>query len=848
MNKGTKIVVTIAACFAMSGTVYAALAPYSIFDGENNSGRKSAKAVKMETPASAQNLKYEIYDGYKIPVAELEPLLAEAEAAANAVIDEHNLRVDIMAMKDEYDENSEMEKIATDAEALLKAADVCNANQMRLVYSCGTDERRPATINGKEHCNSIWAQGFKPLLIGQNTDALNNAKWEKGIWWGGAFDPVLTQSLFTATTSEIATSNIPDEVKGSWKSLVNSSAGKTGDTSAKVYPLAVESSEDSSSQSDGSDIAQMKQYNKAKWLIGYNLLTDIYHNATYGVPKKDTRRSLWTDQKTRYQKEIIENFFRYHESHYSELSKEFAEDKKDPKPLVKRIKIADTEVVKNEPEREWDSLDGSWQDRIKDYQKAWADEHWANVTHYGYPNEEYRTCCNMEKCAVEDGETFTCCEYNPEDYKLVRELVSLDHDGALKIRNDGTCSNELKAGADLTDNIQQPPLPLILNNGSPSVRESVFIDLTCDGDKCYYELDTEHIPDVWDKTTFNKTEGYIGPKTAKEEILKQDDFLNNGEYNEFASAVGKLRKDSAFPFNQNRISAYLDIYEEYVLANNANAKAKFLNGQLNTSLCHIMAQFDEKLDCDNPNNKTNYFDKIDNIYEGSIKRQRSHFVRALEKLDEISDKINIEKNREYYNEYKEAVEDMSSDKNAKNDNPEGAGPRIPSDPSNSPFLYRLGRVYQTLAYFGTSANNMNDTSTKITGENDYVERINADGSFLQPKQFDGKAWPTEGDRIVLPRAGVTKTKINGSSSHVKGEYINVGPNAKLSDEIDGKNLSYIKESGLVNLNNLFKNQRKDRYKNTDLLETSKVNAEKFKGDTKSLGNFDTETCMFKKFK
>lgn len=879
LNKYGKLLVVFAACAVSSGTVYARLAD-SIFGNEDVVQRKSAAIAKMKNPSVSEQARYEFYDGKKIPAVELEPLLAAAERAANAVIEEHNRRIDIMSMQEVYIKNKHSTAVANKAKALLDAADACNGAQISVLFSCSGQEYRPANVSldGIQSedkwndyptlCSRIWYSGLKPKLIGTYTEKLNDMKFKAGIWWGGAFEPTFEESLFRKKEEDIdKIKSLSPAARKAWKTLVNNDyvkkrAGAKGlvnglPQSALLFRAPATSEDEwnsafNPSDSEESARAKIQEYNKQRWLLGFNYLTDIYHNWVYGTPVFDVRTNLWIDQRTRYRLEIVENFMRYHESHYSGTQ-------------------AKTDRPDMSDEKDWDNLGSTWGGKISAYQGKWASIH----------NSENRyTCC--ETCC--DESSCRCC---PGEYKLIKDVTPPSKDSGERPR-EVSCPDKVTRGPDLGERIQQPPRPLILNNGRPSIEESVFIDVK----NGRYELYTGAVPDVWHVATFNKTEGYIGPKTASPRDFRLEDFTG-GEYAKIASSPGNLANNASFPFNQNRISAYLDIYEEYVRAKNNEAKLVGPfgeNSRINESLKITLEQLKNRLNAgyydlygakaaealSNKITTDGNFDnpqKIERLYQESIDRENWFFGQAKALLAKIGSELRKEQNRTTYN-YDRALGIALSSENPEDVKDSGTGPKIPSNSDESLFLYRLGRVYQTLAYFGTENIITGQSSvytpdvSKITaamsaasyGEGNIgdfetkVERIRFDGRFEPPSQANATKWLSGNAHTSrsIPSGMYKGSKVEKSSS----EYIQIGPAAKLSSIVAGKTVSDLEEGRLQDLVKAFDDQRKERFQKADLLISTRKNVAV--KQTASLNgvdggedyifsnrNFDTSTCMFK---
>lgn len=885
LNKYAKLLIAASAFAVFAGPVYARMAD-SIFGNEDEDKQRTAPIAKMKNPASSEQARYEFSDGKKIPSVELEHLLAAAERAAAAVIEEHNRRIDMMSMQETYIKNKHSTAIANKAKALLDAADACNAAQLSPLFSCSSQEYRPASVslNGirtedrwsdyPKLCGaSIWNKGLKPNLIGTYTEKLNDMKFQAGIWWGGAFEPTLSNSLFTAVDDETA-EKLGAKIQQAWENLVkNDYVKKRAGTKGYVNNLpdsafllsTPPTSEEkwwnanyNPSSSEGGARSKIQEYNKQRWLLGYNYLMDIYHNWKYGTPVLSVRTNLWADQKTRYRLEIMENFFRYHESHYSGTSS------KVDRPTM-------------EDEEDWDSLGSTWPRKISSYQSKWSSIH---------SSENRYTCCKT--CCDSEGKNCSCC---PGEYKLIKDVTPPSKDSGARPR-EVQCPQQLQRGPDLTESMQPPPRPLILNNGRPSVMESVFIDAKISGDGYdRYQLYTGAVPDVWNDP-FNAGSGYIEPKTASPREFNFEDF--SGEYAQIADSPGTLANNSEFPFNQNRISAYLDIYEEYIRAKNNETKLTGpfgVNSKINSALREMLEQLKNRVDAgfydlhgvkaaDALSSKlttSGNFDspqEIETLYQESISRENWFYGQAKELLLKIGQELRKEDNRgvsDYERAFRTAIDNVEPEEPAA----EGNGPRIPSSPDDSLFLYRVGRLYQTLAYFGTGSviSGQSSVYTPDVGKvqaameasnynssviNDFetkVERIRFDGGFEPPVQGTASEWLSGKAHTsrTIP-AGLYKGK---KIETVANGYVQIGPRAVVSDLVVGKTIADLEQGNIPELTKAFDEQREERFQKMDLVIASRENmankqTSSFNGTDGdedfifSDRNFDTSTCLFKR--
>lgn len=667
---------------------------------------------------------------------------------------------------------------------------------------------------------------------------------------------------------------------------------------------------------------RMIDYRKQRWLVGYQFLMDIYHNEMFGA-LVDKGQKLWPDQKIRYTQEILENYFRYYESHYRSDWITFVER---PSPVMETTANYD----------DWDyynhltNVQTPFHQKLDRYMAQWHARHHA---------ADSWTCCKCCKVCCED-DSCSCCECCPGETKLIRCPVDSSLDGP-NINRETQCPDDLQPHPDLSIYPMTPPRPLIRNNGQPSVAESVYIDAEIKGDKYSgYKLDTFegnsilHLngasddvrvaaPNVWanpfmqsipestyaynsagsDKNgaTYNQSKvptllTFYKPTGAG----LSPNYVNLGNigfsnYATIASGIGHLANNPAFPYNQNRISAFLDIYESFVKARDNETKMtgpygvnKKLDKTLTDMLTKIKTQSDEGFfDINGKKTKEDWASGylsvngsfadaagVDELYNQSLKRENWFYAQAKNLLSKIGVAIRKEENRTTYN-YETAVK-MSRDMSALLEPQDtGTGPSIPaSESSEDQFLYRVGRVYQTLAYFGggntisgsavtfkpsvskvQQAMSQYQYSPDVMGEFETkVEKIRYDGKFTVPPlpSDDNTEWLDGGNAHTSRNMQNSKAPLE---YEYKGDYIQIGPLAKVAPEITGKTLKDLEDGKIDDLLKKIDEQRTERFQDVlTMMENRGYWADRFSKEMKSkpstqdftfsIWNFNSSTCMF----
>jgi len=894
IGKYGKLLFTLTVCTVLSDTVYARMAD-SIFDNEEGFKKVTAEIVKMDQPVSPEQVRYEFDNQSKVnPSSELERLLTAAEKVTNAVIEEHNRRVDIMALQEVYTKNLHSKDVANKAKELLDAADACNSAQLSPLFETGPNVSLDIRDGDNPSGTSPWYRWFKPYLIGTYTEKLNDKKFAAGIWWGGAFEPTrmeekvfaeATQDDFKSGRKPAGVEKVSPDLYKNWESLVNSDyvRKRVGANSlVKLLPdyAVLPGTPPTSATWDtdfnyvaSEDSARKKLYNYKleRWKLGYDLLMAIYHYGAYGILNEAYRKAQWSDQRRRYQGEIIPNYFAYIESHNRDVGYYDPPD------------IDDWDSIRNYKGKE--SKWTGWDKDLTKLKNKYASKHSSQLRY---------TCC--EYC----GDPPSCCKT-----VLIYDTAPEGKDSGESPRR-GQCDDGIPRGPDITEAIKPPPRPLILNGASPSPEESVFIDSDGGAYKLYLggsdhyikgtNLDkTRYIPDVWD-ADYNTNGSDMG-LTYYEPVRGTPIPFKGG----FSGEYAYIKNSANYPLNQNRISAYLDIYEEYVRAMNNAVKSlgnSFVdnqgfivtygvNGEINNALNEMLQQLKNRIDAgyyDFGNfaehqdlsfkgaeklsatavSNLNFNSSADmaKVYEESISRQNAMYYFAKDLLKAIGTELKKEYNRTVKT-YDEASDELYSKKEPENISSDGNGPEIPSSPEKNVFLYRLGLVYQTLAYFDQGSIISTNTTPFYVPETNYssdnggvfenrVERIRLDGNFGVSPFADYRDW---GDSHTS-RTPLTDNYTNNTEFRDKddADYVQIGLKGKLSDKVSGKSISDLENSNLSDLYRAIDEQRKNRLDRMEsLIKTRQFAATKLKSSLSgasgmnsliSINNYDTNKCLF----
>jgi len=954
----------------------------------------TAPVKKTSTPAMHEQARY----ADKVPVVDLEKHLIEAEKAIAFLIEEHNRRVDMISMQEAYIENLQAQKVESKFKELLDSADTCNARQIadtftQRVYSGSSKqgnreyrysvenladvplkdlreedkwknlERITNTETGSTAKYSypylagrnIWYLGLRRHILGTYTMALNSAKAAQGVWKGQPFDPITLDC--TDWNNEKKTPR--DSSKYAiCKSASSSRLLDTGNNLRKfnnmrgmlelvdykyttpAIPTASEEWEEyysnimninipkgQSLQDNAGFIAfwelsnkAAREYRKERWKVGYQFLMDVYHNEKFGVlPNRSDK--LWPDQKKRFLTEVWENFKRYYVDHYkfagltqelADIQLEFDEDE-------------DFDYYKFIP-------GGSWYNKVRSFVAQWQ---------HANQSQSRWVCCEICDC---EEPPCCCC-----DWALVYTPTPDGFGG--EAPRFGSCTDPLSGPYDLHDQIQVMPRPLIWNNGSPSVMESVYIDADTDGKGGYknvYEMSSmtgefpilrngstdgvhEAVPNPWR----NLMSGGVGEKFDAHATYVDSTYYSNKvppsranatytyrtsacmNYNRWTSTevthslggwaypsgvraeptdfslssmtsqLPQISRLGNLPMNQNRIQVYLDIYEAYVHAVDANTHAKNENKKLQESLKGLLndlaVNYNNKIyevSGSQPAYKTRSGSlanatSMDKLYDESLERANVFYDKARELAREITKAvIQSEEEAGEATTWREAYEKWKTGEKIKlPDFPgfEGKGPIVTSgDGSKAVFLQRLARIYQTLFYFGggediagasvTYKPTVSKVSRALSGTYDAgtfgdsrskIERLKIDNSFKTPRKEENYGWTGDTTRTFNPQFKGTEFP------EPDEEHMHIGVWAELASKILGKPIGTLEEGDVDDIIEEIDLARRER-----LDAFSKLSESKGEWATrlpKSLGgsdnsvdhfftkfNFDTSTCLLKK--
>ena len=600
-----------------------------------------------------------------VPEVELSPRLAEAERAVDYLIEEHNRRVDMLEKRAEYQNNiRKAQRIKESYTQLYNMAYSCNQQMIGALFPSNGGQK--------------WEKEIVPQILGnyKNLAASYKADPENAKWWGiyretTSLDRV--KALYNPTTDQI-----PNDMP---------QIPKTSKEWDKRYP-----------EQPGTDYKyRMREYNKERWKIGYQLLMDIYHNHSFGVPPLNTRNT-WKDQQTRYQIELYSPHYAYIKSHYIKcnipadpVSGGYTDNKR------KNDYYSHLPPGQNVSADTYSKLLGG------DFYQA-HNEYGKELDRIDVESHEYDVCCN-HTCG-EDGET--CC-HSYRSYCCTSGIHT-------------SCSDSPCIGTHPQPPL--PPKPLIWNGirGHSSVAEAIYMDAPVVGGEYagYYELDSVSggknplkentlqyytaIPQPW-KEPYNPT----GSPTYIGQIYQKGNFTTV----DLTKAGGELADVSAyqyFPMHQNRIHLFMDIYDDLNRANDNYTKIvdyenPKLNKKFNDGLSTVRKRtledkfytVDEK---EPPVWKSSDVSLGDDaglrrLNQDITQRQAFYYTQARNIADEVS----------------EAIIEAAKKEGGGN----SASINIPSsEKQEESLLYRLGKVYETLYYFGGKnwgSRSLNSTET-----------------------------------------------------------------------------------------------------------------------------------------
>ncbi len=954
----------------------------------------TAPVKKTSVPAMHEQARY----ADKIPVIDLEKSLIEAEKAIAFLIEEHNRRVDMISMQEAYIENLQAQKVENKFKELLSLADDCNARQIadlftQRVYSGsskqGNREYRYSIENLADvHLNNIreedkwknleritntetgstakysypylagrniWHLGLRHCILGTYTIMLNNAKASQGVWKGHPFDPITldctdwnnekktpkdsskyaickTASSYRLLGSDNKLKKFNNmrgmlelvEYKYTTPAIPTASTEweKYYDNIMKVTVPKGQSLQDNPAFISFWELSNKaaREYRKERWKVGYQFLMDAYHNEKFGpIPNRSDR--LWPDQKKRYLSEVWENFKRYYVDHY-----QFAGLTQD---------LADLQLEFNEDE-DFDYYKfipgGEWYNKVRNFVSQWQ-----------HANQIQSTwvCCEICDC---EKPPCCCC-----DWALVYTPTPDGFGG--EAPRVGSCTNPLSGPYDLHDQIQVMPRPLIWNNGSPSVMESVYIDADTDGKGGYknvYDLSPmtgefpllrngstdgvyEAVPNPWRNLMsggvgekFDAYATYVGstydkskvpPRTNEATYRYRTSACMNynrwtstevthslggwaypsgerAEPTDFSAAdmtaqLPQISRLGNLPMNQNRIQVYLDIYEAYVHAVDANTHAKNENKKLQESLNKLLSDL-----------AVNYANKIyevrglqptfrtrsgslsnaasmDKLYGESLERANVFYDNARDIAREITKAvIQSEEEAGEATSWRDAYEKWKLGEKIKlPDFPgfEGRGPTVTGgDSPKDVFLQRLARIYQTLFYFGggediagasvTYKPSVSKVNKALSGTYDAstfgdsrtkIERLKIDNSFKTPRKEENYGWTGDTTRTFNPQFKGTEFP------EPEEEHAHIGVWAELTGKIRGKPIGTLEEGDVDDIIEEIDIARQERFDAFSTLNESKGEwatrlPKALSGNDSSVDhfftkfNFDTGTCLLKK--
>lgn len=954
----------------------------------------TAPVKKTSVPAMHEQARY----ADKIPVIDLEKSLIEAEKAIAFLIEEHNRRVDMISMQETYIENLQAQKVENKFKELLSLADDCNARQIadlftQRVYSGSSKqgnreyrysvenladvrlnnireedkwknlERITNTETGSTAKYSypylagrnIWHLGLRHYILGTYTIMLNNAKASQGVWKGHPFDPITldctdwnnekktprdsskyaickTASSYRLLGSDNKLKKFNNmrgmlelvEYKYTTPAIPTASTEweKYYDNIMKVTVPKGQSLQDNPAFISFWELSNKaaREYRKERWKVGYQFLMDAYHNEKFGpIPNRSDR--LWPDQKKRYLSEVWENFKRYYVDHY-----QFAGLTQD---------LADLQLEFNEDE-DFDYYKfipgGEWYNKVRNFVSQWQ-----------HANQIQSTWVCCEICDCEEPPC-CCC-----DWALVYTPTPDGFGG--EAPRVGSCTNPLSGPYDLHDQIQIMPRPLIWNNGSPSVMESVYIDADTDGKGGYknvYDLSPmtgefpllrngstdgvyEAVPNPWRNLMsggvgekFDAYATYVGSTYDKSKVpprtndatyrYRTSACMNynrwtstevthslggwaypsgeRAEPTDFSAAdmtaqLPQISRLGNLPMNQNRIQVYLDIYEAYVHAVDANTHAKNENKKLQESLNKLLSDL-----------AVNYANKIyevrglqptfrtrsgslsnaasmDKLYGESLERANVFYDNARDIAREITKAvIQSEEEAGEATSWRDAYEKWKLGEKIKlPDFPgfEGRGPTVTGgDSPKDVFLQRLARIYQTLFYFGggediagasvTYKPSVSKVNKALSGTYDAstfgdsrtkIERLKIDNSFKTPRKEENYGWTGDTTRTFNPQFKGTEFP------EPEEEHAHIGVWAELTGKIRGKPIGTLEEGDVDDIIEEIDIARQERFDAFSKLNESKGEwatrlPKALSGNDSSVDhfftkfNFDTGTCLLKK--
>jgi hypothetical protein len=341
------------------------------------------------------------------------------------------------------------------------------------------------------------------------------------------------------------------------------------------------------------------------------------------------------------------------------------------------------------------------------------------------------------------------------------------------------------------------------------------------------------------------------------------------------------------PMNQNRIQVYLDIYEAYVHAVDANTHAKNENKKLQESLNKLLSDlavnYDNKIynvNGSQPKYKTRSGNlsnaaSMDKLYIESLERANVFYDQARELAREITKAIiQSEEEASDATTWREAYEKWKTgDKIKLPDFPgfEGKGPIVTNgDDSKALFLQRLARIYQTLFYFGGGADiagssvtfkpEVGKVSRALAGTYDAttfgnsrskIERLKIDNSFKTPRKEENYGWTGDTTRTFNPQfRGV-------EFPEPEAEHDHIGLWVELASKIRGKPIGTLEEGDVDDVMEEIDTARKERLAVFNKLSETKGEwatrlPRSLSGNDNSVDhfftkfNFDTSTCLLKR--
>ncbi len=632
----------------------------SVVTAADNSGSSENKLYVTGTGQTGKSKSGNIVSRDKVPEVELSSRLSEAERAVDYLIEEHNRRIDMLEKRAEYQDNIKTaERVKNNYTALFNAAMNCNRRMIGSLFN--------AEENNTEDQSKKWDEEIVPQILGKY-DRLNasyKADPQNGKWWGiyretNALERV--KSLYNPTTDKI-----PNDMP---------QVPKTTKEWDKRYP----------DKPTADYKYRMREYNKERWKIGYQMLMDIYHNHSFGVPPLE-KRNMWADQKTRYQKELYAPHYAYIKSHYRAC---------------------------NIPA---DPVSGGYTDDKNKYDYY---SHLPGGAFYKAHEAYGQTLDQIDESSHQKG---ICCKHTCEKGPCCHVFRSYCCTSGIRT----TCPDSPCIGTHPHPPV--PPRPLIWNGnqGKASLAESAYIDAPVKNGEYanHYEIDsvgtrtsqnplkenTLHnysaIPQPW-KEPYNPTGSpqYIGTVYQSGTFTPVDLIGSGGQLEQIAEADGnggvrfKRNAYKYFPMTQNRIQVFMDIYDDYNRAKDNYTKlVNYENPQLNT-------KFNEGLETVRKRTLDDKFYTVDkaeppvwNASQLSLGDDKS-----LQKLNQdITKRQNFyyAKARNIADEVAQAIIDAKTKETTAGAKPSKVSIRIPSgEKEEDSLLYRLGKVYEVLYYFG----------------------------------------------------------------------------------------------------------------------------------------------------